>query len=363
MAERCPIAVFVSPHGYGHAARACAVMEALAELDRAVTFEVFTLVPEWFFADSLSCRFGYHPLLTDVGLAQTTPIAEDLDETLRQLAGFLPFGDAALDALAAELHRLGCRLALADISPLGLAAARRARIPSVLVENFTWDWIYEPYVERRPAFSAAIATLAGVFAAADTRVQTEPVCRRNGSSPVVPPVSRAPRTPAAAIRRTLGLPEDARTVLITMGGVPWRPAALDRIESHAEAFFVVPGASDRIERRGRLVALPHRSGFFHPDLVHAADAVIGKLGYSTVAEVYAAGVPLGHVGRPTFRESPTLAAFVNAAMPGLPITPEELASGAWIEKLPALLALGRAQGTRANGAEAAAHIALGLLAR
>ena len=336
-------------------------MGALAKLDPAVTFEVFTLVPEWFFADSLSCRFAYHPLLTDVGLAQTTPLAEDLDETLRRLAGFLPFDDSALDTLAAELHRLGCRLALADISPLGLAAARRAQIPSVLVENFTWDWIYEPYAERRPVFSTAIATLAGVFAAADARIQTEPVCRRVGSSPVVPPVSRAPRTSPATIRRTLGLPEDARTVLITMGGVPWRPGALDRLESHSETFFVVPGASDRFERRGRLVALPHRSGFFHPDLVHAADAVVGKLGYSTVAEVYAAGAPLGHVGRPTFRESPALAAFVNAAMPGLPITPEELASGAWIEKLPGLLALGRARGPRANGAEAAARITLRLL--
>ena len=363
MAESRPIAVFVSPHGYGHAARACAVMEALAVLDRALAFEVFTLVPEWFFADSLSCRFGYHPLLTDVGLAQTTPIAEDLDETLRRLAGFLPFGDAALDALAAELHRLGCRLALADISPLGLAAARRAQIPSVLVENFTWDWIYEPYVERRPAFEPAIATLAAVFAAADARIQTEPVCRRDGRFAVVPPVSRAPRTPATAIRRALGLPEDAPTVLITMGGVPWRPAALDRLESHPEVFSVVPGASDRLERRGRLVALPHRSGFFHPDLVHAADAVVGKLGYSTVAEVYAAGVPLGHVGRPTFRESAALAAFVNGAMPGFEITPGELASGAWLERLPALLTLGRARGRRANGAEAAARIALELLAR
>jgi UDP:flavonoid glycosyltransferase YjiC (YdhE family) len=355
------IAVFVSPHGYGHAARACAVMQALAELDPAITFEVFTLVPEWFFADSLSCPFRYHPLLTDVGLAQTTPTVEDLDETLRQLAAFLPFGDRVLEELTAELRRLRCELVLADISPLGLAVAHRARIPSVLVENFTWDWIYEPYLADRPAFSGAIAALAELFSGADARIQTEPVCRRDGRWPAVPPVSREPRTPAAVVRRSLGLTADAPAVLITMGGVPWRLESLEVLETHREAFFVVPGASERITRRGRLVALPHRSGFFHPDLVHAVDAVIGKLGYSTVAETYAAGVPFGHVGRPTFRESPALAAFVRGALPSLPLTSEEVASGAWLEKLPALLALGRAHGTRANGAAATAGIVQGLL--
>jgi hypothetical protein len=362
MVEPLPVAVFVSPHGYGHAARACAVMQALAELDPAMTFEVFTLVPDWFFADSLSCPFRYHPLLTDVGLVQTTPIAEDLDETLRRLAVFLPFGDGLLDDVAGELNRLRCRLVLADISPLGLAAAQRARIPSVLVENFTWDWIYEPYLEGRPAFLGAVTTLAGLFSGADARIQTEPVCRRDERWPVVPPVSRAPRTPAPAVRRRLGLPTDALTVLITMGGIPWRLAELEPLENHDDVFFVVPGASDRFERRGRLVALPHRSGFFHPDLVHAADAVIGKLGYSTVAEAYAAGVPFGHVGRPTFRESPALAAFVEDVLPGFPIGPAELEHGAWLEKLPALLALGKAPGGRANGAGAAARIVHGLLA-
>jgi hypothetical protein len=46
------IAYFVSPHGFGHAARAAAVMEALSEIDTGVQFEIFTTVPFWFFRDS-----------------------------------------------------------------------------------------------------------------------------------------------------------------------------------------------------------------------------------------------------------------------------------------------------------------------
>jgi hypothetical protein len=34
------IAFFISPHGYGHAARACAVMAAMHELNPSIRFEI-----------------------------------------------------------------------------------------------------------------------------------------------------------------------------------------------------------------------------------------------------------------------------------------------------------------------------------
>ncbi len=354
--HRASLAVFVSPHGFGHAARACAVMQALADLDPSVRFEVFTLVPEWFFAASLSNPFGYHPLLTDVGLAQRTPLEEDLGETLTRLTQFLPFAEPSLDELAGRLASLECRGVLADISPLGLAVAKRAGLPSFLVENFTWEWIYEPYTARRSAFAGAIRILAELTAGADLRIQTEPVCRRDERWPLVPPVSRAPRAAPESVRRRLGIPEGAPAVLVTMGGVPWRPADLGRLEACGAAYLVVPGAAERPQRRGRLVALPHRSQFFHPDLVRCVDAVIGKLGYSTVAEVHAAGVPFGYVARPTFRESSVLEAFVKHELPGLAVAAEDFESGAWLDDVPRLLAIPRASAARSNGAEAAARI-------
>lgn len=29
---------------------------------------------------------------------------------------------------------------------MGIVVAQKARVPSVLIENFTWDWVYENYV-------------------------------------------------------------------------------------------------------------------------------------------------------------------------------------------------------------------------
>jgi hypothetical protein len=67
------IAFFISPHGFGHAARAASVMEALAQIDSSHQFDIFTTVPEWFFANCNSFAFQYHQLLTDIGLVQKTP--------------------------------------------------------------------------------------------------------------------------------------------------------------------------------------------------------------------------------------------------------------------------------------------------
>jgi hypothetical protein len=356
------IAYFVSPHGYGHAARACAVMQAIAGLEPAARFEIFTLVPRWFFEDSLGAPFGYHTLLTDIGLAQTTPFAEDLPETLRRLDAFLPFDAAQVRDLAELVNRLGCRLAMCDISPLGIAVASQAGIPSVLVENFTWDWIYEGYLEDAPAFSRLIAALREIFAAADYHVQTEPVCHPGPADLTTPPVGRRARTPREQIRRELGIPGHARMILVSMGGIPWEHDFAEQPSAQDGVTFVVPGGGQAVHRRGNLLLLPHHSSFLHSDLVNAADAVVGKAGYSTLAEVYQAGAPFGYVPRPGFRESAVLAAFIERHMRGRAIPEAEFDNGRWLSSAEYLLTLGRMARAEEDGAGQVARFICGLLA-
>lgn len=354
------IAYFITPHGYGHAARAAAVMDALGRLDRRIGFEIFTRVPRWFFEDSLAYPFGYHALLTDIGLAQKNSLAEDLPETVRRLASFLPFDPTLLDNLARQVKRLGCQMVVCDISALGIAVARAAGLPAVLVENFTWDWIYEGYLAAEPRLAPYIREFQNWFAAADYHLQTEPICQPRPASLTTRPVSRTSRLPAGDARQKLGLPAQARVVLLTMGGIPWEYTFLEKLADQQVCYFIIPGAADRLERRGNLVLLPHHSEFYHPDLVAAADAVIGKLGYSTLAEVYHAGIRFGYIPRPDFRESGVLARYLEQHMSGLAITAAQFANGEWLSRLPDLLALPRLEPNASNGAEQAAQFLINL---
>src|SRR5512136_1670225 len=118
------IAYFISPHGFGHAARAAAVMAALRQRDPAIHFDVFTTVPAWFFDQSVRGGFTHYAVLTDIGLAQKDSLREDLTETVRRLAAFIPFDPALVARLAGQVRQQDCRLVLCDIAPLGLAVAQ-----------------------------------------------------------------------------------------------------------------------------------------------------------------------------------------------------------------------------------------------
>ena len=344
------IAYFVSSHGFGHAARAAAVMEAVAEYDPSIRFDIFTAVPSWFFKDSLTADFRYHHLSTDFGLTQKTPFQSDLRDTLSSLESFYPIPHSRLADIARKIKEIGSKMVICDIAPMGLLAAKEAGIPSVLVENFTWDWIYRQYVGLDNKIVEYIDYLEPIFESADYHIQTEPICSRKSADLVAPPASRRPRASREQIRQRLGLLANGNMILITTGGIPQGYDFYPKLARRKEITFLMPGAGPEKKLRDNLIILPHRSDFYHPDLVNACDAVIGKVGYSTLAEVYQAGVPFGYVARADYNESGPMVDFIRQWIPGIAIDESEFASGDWIGAINELLSLSGADHNNVNGA-------------
>ncbi len=362
------IVYFISSHGFGHAARACAVIEACRQEMPGSRFAVFTAVPQWFFEDSLGQPVEYHHATVDLGLVQANALEEDLPATVPVLERSIPFSPALIEELAARVRSCSgpADLVVCDIAPLGIPVARRCGVPSLLIENFTWDWIYRGYAAECPELEPIAEYLEGIFTDADHRIQAEPFCSPAAGAERVAPVSRRPRSRRDGTRRRLGVPADAPLVMVTMGGIEWNydgvePQGADALGN--EPWLVIPGAGAEPRRRGRCVLLPHRSEFFHPDLVTAADAVIGKLGYSTVAEVYRAGIPFGYVARSRFPESPKLEAWVQEHLPHRRIEPEQFTAGRWGEEIARLLELPRRRPPGADGAREIARLVRRLLYR
>jgi UDP-N-acetylglucosamine:LPS N-acetylglucosamine transferase len=355
------LAYFISPHGYGHAARAAAVMQAVSEMVDKVHFDIFTTVPFWFFQDSLSVPFTYHKLLTDIGLVQKTAFQADLDETLCKLAEFLPFQPLLIEKIAATVERANCVLIICDISPMGIAVGKQAGIPTMLVENFTWDWLYQQYVDVATRFNGHIDYLKTLFAEAHYHIKTEPYCSPDQVDLTVAPASRKIKNPPESIRKQLGLPAASKMVLITAGGIGQHYSFLDRLKKLRHIKFILPGAGLQMTIRDNLIILPPRSDFYHPDLVNASDAVVGKVGYSTLAEVYHAGVPFGYAVRSNFRESEPMAAFIDSEMNGISVDESEFSTGAWADKLNDLLDMARVQRSAPNGSDQIGGFVKGLI--
>ncbi len=354
--RRASIACFVTPHGFGHAARAAAVIGALRELCRGLHPHLFTTVPRWFFSDSLGGGFSLHPLESDVGLVQQGPLGEDLPATVARLRRLYSPDDGLVSNLASRLSRLGCRLVLCDISPLGIAVARRAGLPCVLVENFTWGWIYRGCAARESGLLPFAALFDDLVGRVNLRLQAQPVCRPAAGATQVGPISRRPRSSRTATRIALGIPARRPAVLVTMGGIPHGGFTMAPLLEVPGVEFIMAGGARRRRRVGNVLLLPHRSGFYHPDLVAAVDAVVGKIGYSTLAETCRARVPYGFVPRPGFRESAVLARWLSDRGRGLRIGPAAFASGEWVRHVPDLLDLGRPPERFPDGAREAARL-------
>lgn len=352
------IAWFVSPHGFGHAARSSAIMDEIFALRPEVFFEVFTTVPEWFFKASLSAPFRHHPWCCDVGLVQRTALEEDIEETVKRLEQVDLLNRATVQSLADTIERLGCQAVVADISPQGLAVARAAGLPAILVENFTWDWIYRAYEGEWPAIARWADVFQAEFSRCDRHIQAEPWCNPVDRAVHVAPISRRPLKDRQTVRRDLGITGTGPMVLVSMGGIPWHFSGLEKGAEAEGVTVVVPGGGETEARNGALIVLPHHSRFHHPDLVHAADGVVAKLGYSTVAEVWSARCPLGWVGRPTFPESAVIGGWVRRHLGGAEISQVELVEGRWFDRLGEIVDTTTPFDGRAGGAFAAAESVL-----
>ncbi|MCB1756448.1 MAG: hypothetical protein KDJ38_13055 [Gammaproteobacteria bacterium] len=335
------IAYFVSSHGFGHAARACAVMQRLARDHADLTIDIFTETPAAFFYTSLSLPVSVHPCKTDVGLLQKTPLLCDIEGSLQGIRDFLDFDEQALESLATSLHKNHTDLIICDISPLGLKVAGLAGIHALLIENFTWDWIYTDYLSDFPQYAEIIETMAGIFASARWRIKTRPVCDPGGRYDLlVGPLCRQPRRPAGVVREALGIDSTQALVLLTQGGIEGETGFLDLLTDNQAVLFLVTGAK-KTERHGNVFLMQNDASVYMPDYLNACDAVIGKLGYSTVAETWQAGLPMMYITRDSFRESATLARFVDESMSAIGLSEADYDNGGWLQRIDELLALPR----------------------
>lgn len=325
------IAYFISSHGFGHASRACAVMNEL-EKSGDYHFTLFTEVPQWFFMDSLNFEFNYKIYKSDVGLIQDDPFNENLSATIIALEKRFPVSINELVELSNSFSQLKIDLVICDISPVGILAADAVSIPSLLIENFTWDWIYDAYQEHRSEFTKFSFYLNNVFNKATFHLQTDPVCNRITKFPLLNPIFREPTQFRANIRNELGIGEKEVFVLITMGGIPFNIPDSLSLSKYKGMRIVIPGSNiDKEMNFKNILFLPHHHRYYHPNLVQASDIVIGKIGYSTIAETYSAGLPFLYISRNSFRESPYLEEFVQERMVGEEIGRDFLDNENWLD--------------------------------
>ncbi len=352
------IAYFVSSHGYGHAARACAVMQSYLKVQPKTHFFIFSQVPKWFFEDSLPQNaFTYFNEFTDVGLIQKSPFEEDLKATLSALESHFPIAQEKIEKLTTLLNQLNVTTVLNDISIVGIEIGKHLQLRTMLIENFTWDWIYYHYVKSYPRLQFFIDYFSSVYQQVDVHIQTQPFVKEERSAFQVAPIARRARQTASETRSQLGVKDHKPLVLISTGGIVTRHEFVEQLKSFEAFNFIVPHDVAETTQDKNVIALPHHSNFYHPDLVNASDVVVCKAGYSTVAEIYLHQKPVILIKRPSFAESAILENFASKNLATQIIDPATFRSGKWLSLLPEAVVKRHALNNKIpNGADVAVEI-------
>ena len=103
------IAVFVTPHGFGHASRISAVINATLQISSVTQILLFGRTPSWFWSNNFPPGINYTCFTetTDVGLIQKSPFEHDLKKTIAQLHTFFEKEDSHVNRIADQLKQLG----------------------------------------------------------------------------------------------------------------------------------------------------------------------------------------------------------------------------------------------------------------
>jgi L-arabinokinase len=282
----------------------------------------------------------------DTGAVQIDSLRLDEVETIRRAERFMEAFPARVSAEAAVLRDKRVSLVVADAPPLGIAAGKAAGCTTVLLGNFTWDWIYRAY----PGGEAVADQIGHVYATADLALRLPlhggfATCHRIHDLPFI--ARQSPRRPAD-VRRALELPAERALALVSFGGYGVDQLDLAALAS-TPAYGIVMTAATRIDgetlqSRGAVgsilpldEAAMYARGFRYEDVVKAVDVVVTKPGYGIIAECAANDTAILYTSRGHFAEYDVLVAGMPRYLRTRFIEQPTLLAGHWAPALDALL--------------------------
>ncbi|KAF6003663.1 hypothetical protein F1559_004268 [Cyanidiococcus yangmingshanensis] len=309
---------YVTAHGWGHLTRSVAItfellcqrslvlLSRLAEAYAVQRFDTETL-------STLLDQVRVRCIQLDVGCIQINALAIDAAATLAAYTDIEQHRTELVQREASFLRLLRPQLLLTDAVTLAAVAAKEAALADrfLFVTNFFFSAIYAGFIKADPAldtprYRALIQRMVADEALAAVWVQltpgiVPPLEPFPGDVFAVPPVSRPWKHSRQETRDSLGINADTMLLLVCFGSFDCKALfgnadallrpfleSVDLVRMANSPWVIVvlvEGLSEASSPRVRLVDSTDHG--YVPDLVRAADVVLGKLGYGICAECLA----------------------------------------------------------------------------
>jgi hypothetical protein len=330
------IAFYISGHGFGHASRQIQIINALGARLPDVRIFLRTSAARWLLDRTIAPPFNVDAEPSDIGVVQLDSLRLDARATIEQAREFYRAIDERAEKEAAKLRAHRAALVISDAPPLASAAAAAAGVPSIVVSNFTWDWIYQEYREYLPGAPQLIPAIQEAYrqACAAWRLPMHGGFDTFQTVIDVPFVARHAQRERVETRTRLGLPTlKRRLALSSFGGYGVSALDLSSLDCLDAWDVVVTGRSapGPLPRGVHFINEEHiyASGLRYEDLVHAVDAVVTKPGYGIISECIANDTPIVYTSRGRFPEYDVLVRELPRYLRNAYIDQHRLRAGRW----------------------------------
>jgi L-arabinokinase len=326
---------YISGHGFGHASREIELINTLAPRLSAYAIVVRTSVARWIFERTVRCGFTLVEGACDTGIVQIDSLHLDARRTFAEAGAFyhdLP-EHIAREAALLRAHRAA--FVVSDAPPLGCAAAHAAGVPSAVLSNFTWDWIYEGYEREAAEAPELLAIIRNAYAGSPEawRLPFHGGFATFDRITDVPLIARHARNDPADVRRLLKLPATAPLALSSFGGYglnAFDPCRLDCLDTWC---VVMTGRHEAPPLPDGAVFVDERdiydAGLRYEDLVRAVDVVVTKPGFGIVAECIANDTAILYTSRGRFVEYDVMVAEMPRFLRCQYLDLDDLLAGRW----------------------------------
>jgi len=369
------VAYYITGHGFGHVTRSLELIRGLLVTER-FRVHVVTNIPRKFFHDELlefQINIDYFPFTVDDKEQEQVTINQceqlsfvhwdrnlDTGGIQRDVIYMDPL--LTLDAYYREIHSIRdsllnievqwlqqqhIHLILMDATTLACRAGSISGVKTVFVTNFSWDFIYQESLQdiktlhlfdENPEEYEKYQQMITI--ATEDMLDCTYYIRYPGVVPLPkefnmekscygPLITRKIRN--SQLREELKIPEGMKMLLLGFGGHKTEWSLEDSFLPTGWVCYVLR-ASPELMPSSRFIALPQN--IYVPDWIHAADVVLGKIGYGFVSESLNGGTPLVYVPRVYWAEEDYLVKVVQDEYhAALPMPLEEFNRGNWEEYL------------------------------
>jgi len=356
------VVFYISGHGFGHASRQVEVLNALAAARPDLALVLRTAVSPVLLNRTLRTPVTLLDGPCDTGVIQRNSLTHDDAATVQAALAFQSTYPARLRDEADRLAAYDVRAVVGDIPPLAFDVAAATGAPSLAIANFTWDWIYEWYLDANPALHAMLDQMRASYRRAGLALELPlsggfdvfPLVRR------IPFIARRSTRPRTATRHHLRLDQSRPVALLSFGGYGLSQLDVSRIDCLDEWTILTtdrtigPG-SVQPEQVRYIPEAAFADDLRYEDLVAASDVVITKPGYGIISECVAHGTALLYTSRGRFREYDRMVEELPSLLRCRFIHQDDVFAGRWRASLDALLAQSRVEpGVSTDGARVAA---------